>query len=226
MSPANDTARPPTGIRSAVFCLYTGFLFTGALTVLIGVLLPRLAALHHLSDSQSGLLLMTQFATSAFGALLVRRHLERTLTRGFALIGAGALVLPLAPPILAIPAVGVFGLGLGMAMTSASMLLGRLFPAARGSALSLLNFFWSLGAVLCPLLIARLPAAFSLAVVCVPVAVLGALFAVATRITSFPAAAPVAATATDRAELRWTASRCLPRPPSFMWGLNQPWEAG
>lgn len=198
MSRTSESAGP------AVVCLYTGFLFTGVLTVLIGVLLPRLAALHHLTDSQSGLLLMTQFATSASGALLVRRHFERTLVRGFAFICTGPLLLLLAPSILAIPAVGVFGLGLGMAMTSATMLLGRMFPAVRGSALSLLNFFWSLGSVLCPLLIARLPGNFSLALVCVPVAVCGALFAVATRITTFPGAAPSTDPGASRPEPRWS----------------------
>jgi MFS transporter, FHS family, glucose/mannose:H+ symporter len=204
MSPASVRTRPVAGIRTGIFWLYAGFLLTGALTVLLGVTLPRIAALRHLDDSQSGLLLMTQFATSSCGALLVRRRFERTLTRGFALICVGALAVLLAAPSIAIPAVGIFGLGLGMAMTSSTMLLGRLFPTARGSALSLLNFFWSLGAMLCPLLVARFPAAFSLALVCVPVAALGGLFAVATRLISFPPAASSAASAIARPEARWS----------------------
>jgi MFS transporter, FHS family, glucose/mannose:H+ symporter len=204
MSPDSVRPRPAVNKRTAAFWLYAGFLFTGALTVLIGVMLPRVAALHHLTDSQSGLVLMTQFATSATGALLVRRRYERTLTRGYALIGAGALVLLLAPPMFAIAAVGVYGLGLGMTMTSITLLLGRLFPAARGSALSLLNFFWSLGATLCPLMVARLPGVFSLALVCVPVAVLGALLAAVTRITTLPGPAPGAVSDSDRSDLPWT----------------------
>jgi MFS transporter, FHS family, glucose/mannose:H+ symporter len=204
MSPASLSPRSAVDVRTGAFWLYAGFLFTGALTVLLGVMLPRVAALHHLSDSQSGLLLMTQFATSATGALLVRRRFERTLTRGFALICIGALVLLLSPPMLTIPAVGVFGLGLGMAMTSITLLLGRLFPSARGSALSLLNFFWSLGATLCPLIVARLPEAFSLALVCVPVAAIAALLALATRRMTFPGAASGAVSAAGQPESRWT----------------------
>jgi MFS transporter, FHS family, glucose/mannose:H+ symporter len=204
MAPPNHPPRPAVTIRPGVFWLYAGFLFTGALTVLLGVLLPRVAALHHLTDSRSGLLLMTQFAASAAGALLVRRRFERTLACGYALICAGALVLLGAPPILAVPAVAIFGLGLGMAMTSAAMLLGRLFPATRGSALSLLNFFWSLGATLCPLIVARLPGVFPLTLLCVPIAAFGALFAVATRLTSFPSAAPGAVSPSVRPEPRWT----------------------
>ncbi len=163
-------------LNPAVVSLYAGFLFTGAMTVLLGVMLPRVAALHHLRDNQAGALLMTQFTASACGALLVRRHFRRTVTRGYWLMAAGALTLIAAPPVLAIAAIGIFSLGLGMAMTSTSMLMGRLFPQSRGATMSFLNFCWSAGATVCPLVIARLPGHFSLLVVCVPIAMASAAF--------------------------------------------------
>lgn len=160
--------------------LAAGFLATGALTVLLGVMLPRVAALDHLRDSQSGALLLVQFATSACGALFVRHRFARTLLRGYLLIAAGSLTLLLLPPRLAAAAIGLYGLGLGMAMTSTSMLMGRLFPAARGSALSILNFCWSIGATLCPIAVARIPAHFSLPALVLPIAAVSAALAVAT----------------------------------------------
>jgi MFS transporter, FHS family, glucose/mannose:H+ symporter len=164
--------------RWTIAWLFAGFLFTGALTVLLGLMLPRIATLHHLTDSESGMLLLIQFAASASGALLVRRHFEQTLMRGYALIVVGSGVLILGPQAWAALGIGVGGLGLGMAMTSTSMLVGRIFPESRGSALSLLNFCWSVGAFVCPMLVARLPGSFSLVAVCAPVAALGAGFVV------------------------------------------------
>lgn len=178
-------AAPPSP-RWAIAWLYAGFLFTGALTVLLGLLLPRIAMIHHLTDSESGALLLIQFAASACGALLVRRHFERTLMRGYLVIAIGAGLLMLGPVTWAPLAIGVGGLGLGMAMTSTSMLVGRIFPESRGSALSLLNLCWSIGAFVCPVLVARLPGQFSLDVLCAPVTALGAAFSVAVRLKRLP----------------------------------------
>ncbi len=165
-------------ISFVVAVLYAGFLFAGSATVLLGVMLPRLAAQYHLSDSSSGTLLMIQYATCASGALLVRRRLMMTLALGYLLMTSGALALLPAPRALAAPMIGLFGLGLGMAMTSTSVWIGRRFTGSRGSALALLNFCWSGGASLCPLIVTRLPVHFSLTEICLPVALLGAAFAV------------------------------------------------
>ena len=190
---------------AAVTPVYAGFLFCGAATVLLGLLLPRLAALHHVSDSQCGALLTVQFGASASGALLVRRRYAATLVTGYLLMAASALSLPLGLGVAIVPAIAVLGVGLGMAMTSTSLLVGRLFPRNCGSALSLLNFFWSLGATLCPFAVAPLPARFLLATVATPIALLACAFSVAVvpgarfasaRFVS-AADAPVAARPTD-----------------------------
>lgn len=171
---------------SAVLLLYAGFLLTGALTVLLGTMLPRAAAMDHLRDVQSGTLLMTQFAASACGALFVRRHFERTTVWGYSLISAGALALIFAPGTLALLAIATYGLGLGMAMTSTSLLIGRLFPRSRAAALSLLNFSWSVGSMLCPLAVARIPGAFSLSALCLPIALFSSVFAITAMLAQFP----------------------------------------
>jgi fucose permease len=122
--------------------------------VLLGSILPRLSAQWHLRDKDAGLLLLVQFATSASGALLVRRNLWKALAFGYGLMGAGAIGIFLLQQ-KSLPAFGAYGLGLGMAMTSTNMLTGRRYPQRMGAALALLNFSWSAGAVACPLLAAQ-----------------------------------------------------------------------
>jgi MFS transporter, FHS family, glucose/mannose:H+ symporter len=134
--------------------LHLGFALTGAGTVLLGSMLPRLSAPWHLRDKDAGLLLLVQFATSASGALLVRRNLWKALASGYGLMGAGGIGIFLLQQ-NSLPAFAVYGLGLGMAMTSTNMLTGRRYPQRMGAALALLNFSWSAGAVACPLLVAQ-----------------------------------------------------------------------
>lgn len=197
----NNPASPsPDHLSPAILSLYAGFLFTGAMTVLLGVMLPRIAALHELKDSQSGALLMIQFAASACGALLVRRRFRLTVIRGYALMSLGALVLMLLPARLAPAAIAIFSLGLGLAMTSTSMLMGRIFTTSRGAVLSFLNFCWSAGATVCPVIVARLPGKFSLQLVCVPIVLLSALFAVLVRLGRLPDVQPGSEHATGRRE--------------------------
>lgn len=162
--------------RLALPLLYLGAVFSGALTVLLGCILPRLSAVEHLRDKDAGALLMIQFAFCASGALLVRRNYHETLARGYALISLGALALHMLPKQFAIPAIATYGIGLGLVMTSNSMLTGRIFTERRGVALSFLNLCWSVGATISPLLIARFFGRVSIGLISTTVAVLSALF--------------------------------------------------
>ena len=134
--------------------LHFGFALTGVGTVLLGSILPQLSTQWHLRDKDAGLLLLVQFATSASGALLVRRNLWKTLACGYALFGAGGMGIFLLQQ-RSLPVFAVYGLGLGLAMTSTNMLVGRRHPNHMGAALAILNFSWSAGAVACPLLAAQ-----------------------------------------------------------------------
>src|SRR5271170_1380046 len=71
--------------------LHLGFALTGAGTVLLGAILPRLSMQWHLRDKDTGLLLLVQFAASASGALLIRKNLWKTLAFGYGLFGAGGI---------------------------------------------------------------------------------------------------------------------------------------
>jgi fucose permease len=154
MSHTNHSAAKVLRLRAFEPLLHLGFALTGAGTVLLGAILPRLSAAWHLRDRDAGLLLLVQFATSASGALLVRRNLWQALACGYGLMGAGAIGIFVLQQ-KSLPAFAVYGLGLGLAMTSTNMITGRRYPQRMGAALALLNFSWSAGAVVCPLLVAQ-----------------------------------------------------------------------
>ncbi len=158
MFDADHSAAKTFRLRLLAPQLHLGFAFTGVGTVLLGTILPRASAKWHLSDKEAGVLLLLQFAASAFGSLLVRRNLWKTLASGYGLFSLGAISIFLLRQ-RSIPARGtafvVYGLGLGVAMTATNLLVSRRSPTSRGAALAVLNFAWSAGAVACPLVVAQ-----------------------------------------------------------------------
>jgi MFS transporter, FHS family, glucose/mannose:H+ symporter len=173
------------GLHLWIALLYLGGVLSGSLTVALGCVLPIVSALAHLSDREAGTLLMVQFASCAVGALFVRRNFHRTLASGYTLTAFAVLASYLLPRPFAIPSISAYGLGLGMVMTSNSMIVGRVFTARRGVALAFLNFCWSLGATLSPLLVAPLSRHFSMGTISTAVALLPACFVGITLLSRF-----------------------------------------
>ncbi len=146
-----STAGPPTPI------LATSFLLAGLGTVVLGPLLPQLLHDWRLTDQRGGLLLLAKFVGAFCGGVAIPRRLRLGILAGHALAAVGFATFALAHGlILALPALFLTGLGLGEIIASTNILAGRLWPTHAGSALSLLNFFWSLGAVSTGLLLAAL----------------------------------------------------------------------
>jgi fucose permease len=145
-----DEKRPTAQLIAG---LYFGFVLTGIGTTLLGCILPALSGIWNLNDSHSGFLIAAQFTGSSCGALLARSHLYTSLIRGYLLLAVSAVSVAFCHGYFAAPLLFCFGLGLGSAMTSTSMLIARIYSATRGASLSLLNAFWGLGAVLCPPLV-------------------------------------------------------------------------
>jgi fucose permease len=56
--------------------------------------------------------------------------------------------------IVGILCIGTYGLGLGLSVPAANLLVAAVNPERRSATLNLLNFFWSVGAVACPFLVA------------------------------------------------------------------------
>jgi FHS family glucose/mannose:H+ symporter-like MFS transporter len=125
-------------------------LVTGIGLTLLGSGLPALAALWRLDDASSGRLLLAVFAGSAIGALLVRSPFHRTLAAGMAMIAISMVGLALSRGHGLFFLFLLFGTGLGLAMTSNSVLTGDRYRERRAVMLTLLNFSWSAGAAISP----------------------------------------------------------------------------
>jgi fucose permease len=143
--------------------MHYGLMLAGLGTALLGPILPLLAKQWSMVDSQSGLLMMAKFCGAFLGGVTVSRKLRQSLLVGLlsGALGFGGFA---AAPSMAVGCVGLFvgGFGLGQIITSVNILAGRRFTEHRGSALALLNFSFSLGAMLSALLAAWLLPRFAL----------------------------------------------------------------
>ena len=123
-----------------------GFAATGVGVALPGALLPLLLRRWSLGDTRGGLLLFCFFLATTTGALLSRGRMNRSIARGALLTSAGAVWLGFASRDWAFAAIVVYGLGLGIAMTSTSLLISRQFAEERRVEMMRLNLLWAAGA--------------------------------------------------------------------------------
>ncbi len=133
--------------------LYAGFTATGVSLALPGALMPWLLAHWSLEDTQAGLLLFLFFSGGTSGALLSRGRLRWSIARGATATALGAAWLPFATRHTAYAAILLYGLGLGITMTSISLLQARRFVADCAAEMTRLNLLWAIGACVGPWLI-------------------------------------------------------------------------
>lgn len=169
------------------------FLPTGMLTTLLWPMLPILSARWHLSDAQAGNLFPVQFLAQLAGVLLSGVMLARvgfrpTFLCGLLLMAAGVGTIYLGSPWLGMVSVAVYGLGLGLIIPTDNLMIAEVSTGSRAAAVSLLNFFWGLGAVLCSLLVAWAQSHQLLPVLLESIALFLVLLAVTARNLPFPAA--------------------------------------
>ena len=161
MSPSQSPKSIPHRPSTAV--LHGCLLLAGFATALLGPILPLLSLRWHMSDQQSGLLLLSQFCGATTGGLTVSKRLHRSLALGLAAAAFGFTAFAIAPGLpFACFALFAAGWGSGQLITASNIAGGRRCSAHRGSALALLNFSFSLGAMLSPLLAAWLTPRFAL----------------------------------------------------------------
>ncbi len=159
--------------RSAVFTLSFGFTLTGFGVALPGAALPALLVHWHLQDRGGGLLFLLAWLGSTGGAVLSRGNQWHSVLRGTLLTCAASILLAVAVEPWIYAAVLVYGIGLGISMTSISVLRAQqtATPLTLGSdrqtrglphaihtpahELNRLNMLWALGALSCPALAAR-----------------------------------------------------------------------
>jgi len=202
----------PLSSKHLVLIAQIAFFPTGILTTLLGPMLPLLIARWTLNDTQAGNLFLIQFLSSVAGVqlsgvLLSRLGFRPAFLAGLLLMAAGAATLYAGPVWLGMASVSVYGLGLGFIVPTDSLLIAEISPESRTSAVSLLNFFWGVGAVSCSLSVAWAAAHKLLPFFLGAVSLFLVALALAMRGLPFPAAA----TAEDR-PLPW---RQIARSPVF-----------
>jgi len=118
---------------------------------MLGVLLPILSQRWGLRDDRAGFLLFIQFFASGLGAIVTGLNRIRSLVLGYGLLAVALTGLSLNGPKIVYEAFFVYGLGLGMAMTSTSLLFSDRWESDRAAKLEWLNFVWSVGATAGPI---------------------------------------------------------------------------
>ena len=147
----------PSDARSAralTYACYISFIPIGLATVILGPMLPSLSARWSMNYSQGGALILVQYAASTCavgysGALAARYGFRFPIKTGIALMSVGLALLISNAKIFAIVGIAANGAGLGLASPAANLLVAAANPTRRSATLSLLNFFWSTGAVAC-----------------------------------------------------------------------------
>ena len=153
---AQPRSIPRYSPRRTLAVLHPVFALTGICHSIVGPLLPSVTVAFHLNDSQSGFLLFAYYAGTSLGALLCGRHHVRTLTCGFIALTAACIAVSIVNRAFLYPAFLFLGVCVGVPMTAVTMQAGRTFGARSAAPLTFLNFSWSAGALVAPLMAARL----------------------------------------------------------------------
>ena len=132
--------------------IYLCFAATGMAMALPGAVLPALLTHWQMADKQAGLLFFLGWMGSSIGALLVRPSRSRSIAIGALLTGLGAVGMGFSTKAGGFVSMAVFGLGLGITMTSTSLLQSARNRDRRGVELNRLNLIWAIGASTCPTL--------------------------------------------------------------------------
>ena len=178
ISSHNRSARGQVSIAAHV-----GFVLTGAVTTLLGPVLPALTAKWSLTDSEAGYLFAAQFAGAvigsvSLGALIARRGFLRARALGVGFFCGGVVGLAVGVWPLAIASVFLYGMGFGITIPATNLLISEINPGRRAAALNIVNFAWCLGAVLSPPIIALFVNRDSLTVALLGLALLSSAIAV------------------------------------------------
>ena len=140
-------------IRILKILLHAGFFVSGIATVLIGQILPILANKFSLNDEQAGNFFPAQFSGSLIGTFLTNWFGKRNKFLTASLLGCflmaiGILMLNLGSLEFCLLGFFVNGLGIGLTLPSINMLILELNPLRAAAALSVVNFFWGVGAII------------------------------------------------------------------------------
>jgi FHS family glucose/mannose:H+ symporter-like MFS transporter len=155
----SEAQRAAKSSRALTAAAHASFVPIGIVTVLLGPLLPALSSRWSLNYAQAGTLFTAQYLTSTLGVaasgfLVSRWGFRFAINAGLFAMALGVGVLPFASHILGVACIACYGVGMGLSVPAANLLVAEVNPLRRSAALNLLNFSWSVGAVACPFLVA------------------------------------------------------------------------
>ena len=133
--------------------LYLEFALTGAVTTLLGPLIPLLVRRCSMSDTAAGSLVAAQFVGGFIGSLFANRNLRGSVFAGIPLIAIGVGALAFSPCDLIYLCAFCYGVGLGLTMAAINLIIASQYRKGRASSLTLLNFVWGIGALSSPVLV-------------------------------------------------------------------------
>ncbi len=155
--------------RRTLAAVFLYFPVAGAATVMLGPVLPVLAARWGMSDAQLGTLFFASFIGQFCGAWFAAGRLGASLLFAAVAASAGCGMLAYAGPTAAHFALLCMGLGLGAGLTSGNVIVGTVAEvdddenraasvagrngSQRSRLLALLNISWGIGAIACPVLV-------------------------------------------------------------------------
>src|SRR5712692_2972399 len=208
LSQSSSNRSSSSSNRRLVLAGQIAFFPTGILTTLLGPMLTILIARWAMNDTQAGNLFMVQFLAMLMGVqlsgvLLARWGFRPAFLSGLLLMACGVATLYIGSLRLGLASVATYGLGLGLIIPTDNLLIAEMGSgsgsgansgdssrdSSRASAVSLLNFFWGVGAVFCSLMVAWTAAHKLLPFFLGSVALFLLLLALARRNLPFPAAA-------------------------------------
>jgi len=192
------SSNPRTSNQRLVLAGQIAFFPTGILTTFLGPMLPILIARWGMNDTQAGDLFLLQFfgmlvGVQFSGVLLAKLGFRPAFLLGLLLLAAGVATIYVGSFWLGLISVATYGLGLGLIIPTDNLLVAEISSApgssSRAGAVSLLNFFWGVGAVFCSVMVAWTAAHKVLPFFLGSVALFLVLLAVLMRNLPFPEAA-------------------------------------
>ena len=124
------TATPTASVsaRGLTYAAYICFVPIGIATVLLGPMLPNLSARWSLDYAQAGALFPVQYVAATCGVALsgvvvARRGFRFAINLGLALMALGLAFLLSGPKLVGILCIGTYGLGLGLSVPAANLLV-------------------------------------------------------------------------------------------------------
>jgi fucose permease len=164
----------------------------GSIAALLGTILPQLAARFALDDAQLGYIafayaLGLTIASLAIGPILDNVGKKTGLVAGLSGITAALVGLALAEGYGAVLASNLLmGLGGGMLVTGANVLVSDVAEEKRASTLNFLNLFFGLGGLATPFLAANIPALSDVRSLCLFLAAVSGLTLLLHIMTAMP----------------------------------------